>query len=119
MAGSSRTNSASRSTKSAPTLLVAARAQRKDLATLEDLDCVSCDQFDCPSQLDEPQAPLRGRWAGLDEKHPGEVLNHMQQGRLRADSLTPATAGKEGTNVTNEVGRCSATKMFTNRPEPA
>jgi hypothetical protein len=68
---------------------------------------------------DGTSQPLRGRRAELDEKHPGEVLNHMQQGRLRAHSLTPATAGKEGTNVTNEVGLCCATKMSTDRPEPA
>jgi hypothetical protein len=29
--------------------------QRESLAMLEDLDCVSCDQFDCPSQLAEQQ----------------------------------------------------------------
>lgn len=36
--------------------------------------------------------PLHGRRADSDEKHPGEVLHHMQQGRRRAHSLTPATA---------------------------
>jgi hypothetical protein len=66
-----------------------------------------------------PSQPRHGRRTDLDEKHPGAVPNHMQQGRLRTHSLTPATAGKEGTNVTNEVGLCCATKMSTDRPKPA
>jgi len=46
--------SPSKSTRAAPISLGRGRAQRKDLARLEDMDFVPCEQFDRPPQLAEP-----------------------------------------------------------------